>query len=276
MPLAASDFLRTARAERTGVGAFNLITLEQAEAYVQAAERVQLPIILQFSENAAKYHGGLEPLGRALLALAESASVPVVVHLDHAEDESMVAEAVDLGFTSVMFDASKLPYAENEARTAEVTRLAHGKGVWVEAELGEVGGKDGAHAPGVKTDPQEAAAFVAATEVDSLAIAVGSSHAMLERVASLDLSRIAEIYAAVDVPLVLHGSSGVPDETIAQAVRAGISKVNVFTHLNKVFSAAVRDYFVEQPQAHDPRKYLAAGQAAIGAEAERLLRVIHG
>jgi fructose-bisphosphate aldolase class II len=146
--------------------------------------------------------------------------------------------------------------------------------VWVEAELGEVGGKDGVHKPGARTRPEEAVAYVAATGVDALAVAVGSAHAMLTRDAVLDLDLVARLRAAVRVPLVLHGSSGVPDEALAAAVRAGLTKVNIATQLNKVFTAAVRDCLATDPQLADPRRYLRAGRAALAAEVQRLLGVV--
>src|ERR1700712_5927885 len=170
--------LATAKAGGHAVGAFNVIQLEHAEAIVAGAEAAGLPVILQISENTAAFHGSLAGVGAAALAVADAAGVPVVVHLDHAEDEQLVRSAVDLGFPSVMFDGAALSYEDNLARTAAMVELCHQAGVAVEAELGEVGGKDGAHAPGVRTDPAEAVAFVAATGVDGLAVAVGSSHAM--------------------------------------------------------------------------------------------------
>ncbi|HZE47974.1 MAG TPA: class II fructose-bisphosphate aldolase, partial [Jatrophihabitantaceae bacterium] len=142
-------------------------------------------------------------------------------------------------------------------------------GVWVEAELGEVGGKDGVHAPGARTDPSEALAYVRATGVDALAVAVGSSHAMLTRDAALDFDLIAALRAALPVPLVLHGSSGVPDDGLRQAVERGIVKVNIGTQLNKVFSAAVR-----ANEAVDPRKYLGAARTAVADEVARLLTLL--
>jgi len=139
-----------------------------------------------------------------------------------------------------------------------------------------VGGKDGAHAPGVKTDPADAATFVAATGVDALAVAVGSSHAMTQRTAELDLDRISEIAAAVSIPLVLHGSSGVSDRTIVDGIRAGLTKINVSTHLNTVFSTALRDHLAADPAVVDPRKYLSAARAALADEVTRLIGIIGG
>ena len=265
------DLMDAAAAAGTGIGAFNVIHLETAEALVAAAERSRLPVILQISENCATYHGGLEPVALASLAVARAASVPVALHLDHAEDEQLARQAVDLGFGSVMFDGAHLPWTENVSATAAITAYAHAAGVYVEAELGAVGGKDGAHAPGVRTDPQEAAAFVAATGVDALAVAVGSSHAMTNRVAALDLDLIARLHAAVAVPLVLHGSSGVDDEQLVRAIRAGMTKINVSTHLNGFFTAAIGQYMTENPRVVDSRKYVAAGRDAVTGEAARLL-----
>jgi len=206
--------------------------------------------------------------------LARSASVPVVLHLDHATSPDLVADAAAAGFGSVMFDASSLPYERNVAATAEVTRWCHDRGLWAEAELGEIGGKDGVHSPTARTDPAGAAGYVAATGVDALAVAVGSSHAMLTRDAVLDLDLIAALRAAVPVPLVLHGSSGVPDEGLAAAVGAGMTKINVATQLNKVFTAAVRERLAADAVVADPRRYISAGRDAIAAEVTRLLGVI--
>jgi fructose-bisphosphate aldolase class II len=263
-----------ARAAGRAVGAFNVILLEHAEAVVAGAEAAGVPVVLAVSENCVAYHGSLGPLAAACAALARAASVPVVLHLDHATSPDLVAEAAAAGFGSVMFDASALPYDRNVAATAEVTRWCHDRGLWAEAELGEIGGKDGVHSPTARTDPEAAAGYVAATGIDALAVAVGSSHAMLTRDAVLDLELIAALRAAVRVPLVLHGSSGVPDEGLAAAVSAGMTKINVATQLNKVFTAAVRDGLAADETVADPRKYVAAGRAAIAAEVTRLLTVI--
>ena len=265
------DLMVRAAAAGTGQGAFNVIHLETVEGLIAGSERAGLPVILQISQNCAAYHGGLEPLALATLAAARQASVPVAVHLDHAQDEDLAYQAVDLGFGSVMYDGAHLDYLDNVEATRRVAAYAHARGVYVEAELGEVGGKDGAHAPGVLTDPAEAAAFVAATGVDALAVAVGSSHAMTERSAALDLARIARLHDALEVPLVLHGSSGVPDDTLQDAIAAGMRKINVSTHLNGFFTRAVREFLDANPSVVDSRKYLAAGRDALVPEVARLL-----
>jgi fructose-bisphosphate aldolase, class II len=263
-----------AMAAGRAVGAFNVILLEHAEAVVAGAEAAGTPVVLAVSENCVRYHGGLGALGAACVSLARGASVPVVLHLDHATSPALVADAASAGFGSVMFDASSLPYERNVAATAEVTRWCHDRDLWAEAELGEIGGKDGVHSPTARTDPAGAAGYVAATGVDALAVAVGSSHAMLTRDAVLDLDLIAALRAAVPVPLVLHGSSGVPDEGLAAAVGAGMTKINVATQLNKVFTAAVRERLAADAAVADPRRYVSAGRDAIAAEVTRLLGVI--
>ena len=268
------DVLVEAREGGRAVAAFNVIHLEHAEALTGAAEQAGLPVVLQISENTVTFHGSLAPLAAATRVLAERASVPVVLHLDHAVSESLVEEALGLGFTSVMFDGSRLDDAENRAVTHAVVQRCHAAGVSVEAELGEIGGKDGVHAPGVRTRPEEAAAFALDTGVDALAVAVGSSHAMTERTAELDLALIADIRAQVGVPLVLHGSSGVPDTGLVAAVRAGMTKINIATHLNSVFTAAVRSRLAQDPRLVDTRRYLGPAREAVQAEAARLLELV--
>ncbi|WNI15604.1 class II fructose-bisphosphate aldolase [Actinacidiphila sp. ITFR-21] len=278
MPAATvAELLRSARASGRGLAAFNVITLEHAEAITAAAEQTGLPVVLQISENAVQFHGGRpEPAIAATAVIARAAAVPVALHLDHIEDEALLRAGVAAGVTSVMFDASRLPYEENVRATARITTWAHSRGVWVEAELGEVGGKNGAHAPGARTDPAEAVSFVADTGVDALAVAVGSSHAMTERTAGLDLALIARLSTAVNVPLVLHGSSGVPDAEIARAVAAGITKVNIGTALNAAFTSAVRDRLATDAAVVDPRRYLRPARDAMTATAAHFLRVVAG
>ncbi|HEY0448519.1 class II fructose-bisphosphate aldolase [Actinophytocola sp.] len=257
-----------------GVGAFNVIQLEHAEALVAGAEEAGAPVVLQISENAVRYHGSLEPLGQATLAVARASTAPVAVHLDHATDVDLVHEAVRLGFGSVMYDASTMSYADNVLSTSDVAAHCHAAGVYVEAELGEVGGKDGVHAPGARTDPDEARAYVEATGIDALAVAVGTSHAMLTRDAAIDLDLIARLHATVPVPLVLHGSSGVPDADLTRAVGAGMTKINIATQLNKSFTATVRAFLAANPEVVDTRKYLGAGRSAVAAEVARLLGIL--
>lgn len=272
MPLATSAELIT-EAHRAGaaIAAFNVITLEHAEAIVDGAQRADRPVILQVSENAIKFHGGrVAPIVAAVRALAMESPARAAVHLDHIEDPALLRAGAAAGASSMMFDAAKLEYADNLAATRAEAQWAHDLGLFLEAELGEVGGKDGAHAPGVRTDPTEARDFVEATGVDALAVAVGSSHAMTERTASLDFALIGRLREAVPVPLVLHGSSGVSDDDLRRAVDAGLTKINVGTILNIAFTGAVRRV-LEDADVVDPRKYLAPGRDAIADSVTSIL-----
>ncbi|MCT9109752.1 ketose-bisphosphate aldolase [Streptomyces mirabilis] len=282
MPLAATGDLVTAAAgARTAVAAFNIITLEHVEAVIAGAESVAAPVVLQVSENAVKFrYGRLLPLARAAAAAAERASVPVALHLDHVQSDDLLRQASAAGFSSVMYDAARLPYEENLAATRAAADWAHAQGLWIEAELGAVGGKNGeppldAHAPGARTDPAEARAFVADSGVDALAVAIGSSHAMTTRTAALDHDRLKRLAAALGVPLVLHGSSGVPDDELTAAVAGGIAKVNVGTALNIAMTGAIREFLAAHPEAVDSRKYLSVGREAMAGTVARLIRVLN-
>ncbi|WP_431967664.1 class II fructose-bisphosphate aldolase [Actinacidiphila sp. bgisy160] len=276
MPLVpTAELVRAAHAERRGIGAFNVITLEHAEAVVAGAEAAGRPAVCQISENAVRFHGGsLAPIARATAAVAESAAVPVGLHLDHVTDEDLLRRAADCGFGSVMYDASALPHDRNVAATRAAADWAHDRGVWLEAELGAIGGKDGVHAPGARTDPAQAAAFVATTGIDALAVAVGSSHAMTTRTARLDHELIARLRGAVPVPLVLHGSTGVPDDELRRAVAGGMAKINIGTALNIAFTGAVRDFLSSDSAAVDPRRYLSSARGQMAAAVESALRVL--
>ncbi|MEV7435848.1 class II fructose-bisphosphate aldolase [Streptomyces griseoviridis] len=281
MPLVTTgELVARAATDRAAVPAFNIITLEHAEAVVAGAEAAGAPVVLQVSENAVKFHHGrLLPLARAAAAVAEQAAVPVALHLDHVQSDALLRQAPDAGFSSVMYDAAHLPYADNLAATRAAADWAHAEGLWIEAELGQVGGKPGqpaldAHAPGARTDPAEARAFVADSGVDALAVAVGSSHAMTTRTAVLDHGLIERLAAALDVPLVLHGSSGVPDDELTAAVTGGITKVNVGTALNVAMTGAVRDLLADRPDAVDPRAYLGVGREAMARTAERITALL--
>jgi len=273
--VATRELVDRAAAHHLAVGAFNIITLEHAEAVVEGAERVHSPVILQISENAVRFHHGrLGPVAAAAATIAEIATVPVALHLDHVEDDDLLRSAAGLGISSVMYDASTLDYDKNVEATRAAREWAHANGLYLEAELGEVGGKDGAHAPGVRTDPSEAAEFVAATGVDALAVAVGSSHAMTDRSAVLDHALIADLARAVPVPLVLHGSSGVPDGELAAAVRSGMVKINIGTILNVEYTAAVRAALAADDRLVDPRKYLRPARTRIAGTVAHLLDVL--
>lgn len=251
--------------------AVNVIMLEQAEAYISAAEQLETGLVLQLSENTVGFHGSLEPMGLALLALAERSTQSISVHLDHATKPDLVKQAISLGFRSVMFDGSALDFSENVTQTAELVSHAKRNDCWFEAELGEVGGKDGVHAPGVRTNPEDAQEFVLQTDVDGLAVAVGSSHAMLDKMAELDFELISKLAERVPVPLVLHGSSGVSRANLKTAISSGIRKVNLATELNVVFNQVIHDTIIEVPLG-DPRKFLRPARAALESYLIELIR----
>ncbi|KUO16566.1 class II fructose-bisphosphate aldolase [Streptomyces dysideae] len=297
MPLVTTGELVTrAAAARSAVAAFNIITLEHVEAVIAGAESVSSPVVLQVSENAVKFrYGRLLPLARAAVSAAERAAVPVALHLDHIQSDDLLRQAPDAGFSSVMYDAARLPYAENLAATRAAAHWAHAQGLWIEAELGRIGGKAGqggwersgqggwersarppldAHAPGARTDPAEAHAFVAESGVDALAVAIGSAHAMTTRTATLDHDLLKRLSATLDVPLVLHGSSGVPDGELTAAVAGGIAKVNIGTALNIAMTGAIRAFLAAHPEAVDSRKYLSVGREAMVRAVAGIIRVL--
>lgn len=261
------------------IGAFNANTLEQIQAIVQAAQAEDAPAIIQISHNALLYAGsgnatlGLQYMAAAGKIAAASVEVPIALHLDHATEDEVV-QAIALGFTSVMFDGDGLTFEENITITRRLREIAHTNGVCMEAEIGEVP-KPGTAAFDAATieltDPAAAAEFAAATAIDTLAVALGSVHGMKDKNIRLDLERLQAIRARVDIPLVLHGSSGVTDDDIARGIALGLCKVNVATQLNKAFTRAVRGILDADRDLVDPRQYLGPARSAqIDAARERI------
>ena len=254
------------------VGAFNANNLEMAQGIVQVAEEEKAPVIVQISQGGAE-HAGVEEMAAVVKVLARKAKVPVAIHLDHGLSYTYNILALRAGFTSLMFDGSLLSFTENTAITRMIVTTAHIVGVPVEAELGEVPkNPDLITADELKqymTKPDEAKHFVEITKVDSLAVAVGSMHKMKMQSAKLDIERIKRIRETVDLPLVLHGASGVTDESVEKAIKAGICKVNVHTHLAKYFTNAVREILNNNPDMVDLRKYLSAGRKALKEEVRK-------
>jgi len=268
-------WLRRAQAEKFAIGAFNANTLEQMQAIVRAAEIERAPVIIQISGNAAKHMGdgsrlaGLRVVAARGRLMAEMSSAPVVLHLDHGEYME-VLQALALGFTSVMFDGSDLPFQQNIARTRELCDAAHEVNACCEAELGDV--PRGAE-KGELTNPAQVAEFAGRTGVDALAISIGSVHALRRKEVALDFARLDAIHAAVSTPRVLHGASGVLDESVCEGIRRGLCKVNVATQLNGVFTQAVRDSLAAQPDNVDPRKYLAAARVSMMGQVRERMRL---
>ncbi|MDK2784768.1 MAG: fructose-bisphosphate aldolase, class [Bacillota bacterium] len=256
------------QAEREGyaIGAFNANNLEFVQAIVAAAENQRSPVIIQASQGAIKY-AGLEQITAMVKTAAEKATVPVALHLDHGTDFNQVMRCIRTGFTSVMIDASKLPLAENIALVRRVVEVAHAVGVSVEAELGRIGGTEEhitvSEREAFFTDPEEAEAFVHATGVDTLAVAIGTAHGPYKGEPKLDFERLSEIRARVKIPIVLHGSSGVPDDAIRRAVALGVRKINIDTDLRQGFMARLREVMAEHPEEYDPRKLLGPARDAL-------------
>ncbi len=281
MLVTAKKLLTKARAKKYAVPAFNVNNLEILTAVMSAAEKMKSPVIIQTSEGAITY-AGMDYL-TAMIRVAASGKIPVVMHLDHGKDLKVIWAAIKNGYTSVMIDGSALPYAKNVSKTKKVVKKAHAKGVSVEAEIGALAGiedfvsveeKDAA-----LTDPNEAAQFAKETNCDTLAVAIGTSHGAykFKGKTHLDIERLKTISELVSLPIVLHGASGVRedmkaiaakhgaklgkargvlDEDIKKAIRHGVAKVNIDTDLRIAFTAGVREAIDEMPTVIDPRKLL--------------------
>ena len=238
-----NDVLRPAQKNHYAVGLFNTVTLEMTEGIFQAAEALRAPIIVGTAEILLPY-APLEAVADLTVARAKRASVPVVVHYDHGLTFEKCMEALKLGFSSIMYDCSTASYEENVERLAEMVKIAHAMGATVEGELGHVGDNEGegklAQPSDYFTDPAQARDFVRRTGVDALAIAVGNAHGDYKFPPKLDFDRISAIAQAVEVPLVLHGGSGLSDDDFRTAIRLGIAKVNIFTDINKAQAAAAK------------------------------------
>lgn len=242
------------------IGAFNVENMEMVMAVIKACEEMNSPAILQTTPSTVKY-AGLDLYVANVKAAAEKASVPIALHLDHGSSFELAMQALRTGYTSIMIDGSKLSFEDNIAVSKRVADACKANGVPVEAELGKVGGKEDdleCNDPGY-TDPQDAVKFVEETGISSLAVAIGTAHGFYKGEPKLDLDRLSEIRKVVNIPLVLHGASGVPDETVMQCVKRGISKVNFATELRVAYSNGIKDYLKENPDAFDPKKYDAVG-----------------
>ncbi|HHX77159.1 MAG TPA: class II fructose-1,6-bisphosphate aldolase [Firmicutes bacterium] len=257
-----------ADAEKKGyaVGAFNTNNMEIVQAIVEAAQEERSPVILQASQGAIRY-AGIDYIVAMVKAAMETVSVPVVLHLDHGTSFDQVMMCIRKGFSSVMFDGSRLTLEENIRATREVAKVARATGVSLEAELGKIGGTEDdisvAEREAFMTDPEEAKRFVAETEVDALAVAIGTAHGPYKGEPVLDFSRLAAIKKNTAIPLVLHGASGVPDESIRQAVELGVQKINIDTNIRQAFVWGVKQVLEEKPQEIDPRKILGPAKAAM-------------
>jgi len=257
------EMLKKAQKERYGVGAFNANNMEIIQAIIETAEEEKAPAILQASQGAIEY-AGLDNIVAMVKVMAEKVTVPIALHLDHGTDYYQNIKCLRAGFTSLMFDGSKLPFEENVKITKKVVEMAHACDIPVEAELGQIGKMGDSDEPGVAlekvketmADPYEAAKFVELTKIDFLAAAVGTIHGCRTPFAKLDIPRIEKIRELTDVPLVLHGASGVNDEEVRKGISAGICKINIDTRIRMIFTKKIREIIKMNPQEIDPRKLL--------------------
>lgn len=269
-----APILADANATQAAVAGLVCLGWEDARAYAYAAEAVGVPVILQAGPSC-RAHTPLPVLGAMFRHLAGEVSVPVVAHLDHGRDAEECRAAIEAGFTSVMYDGSTLPFAENVARTREVVGLAHDAGISCEGEIGLVGYVDGTPSEG--TDPDEAARFADQTGVDAMAISVGNVHLRQDAGPGLDEDRIAAITAVTDVPLVIHGGSGVPHKQRARLARdTAIAKFNIGTELRQVFGQALRDAVSADPDRFDRVAILRETHEPVMAAAITVLRSLKG
>jgi len=243
MPLVTmKEILEKARAEKYAVGAFEFWSLDSAQAVVESAQELSCPAILQAGFLECEFAGGIKYLSKIARMVAEDASVPVALHLDHAEDYDFIMTALDNGFTAVMIDASAMSFDENTALTKKVVDAAKPYGASVEAELGKLAGSEGSinvkDEDAAQTDPEEARIFTELTGIDALAVAIGTAHGFYTFKPKLNIQRLKEIAAKVSIPLVLHGGSGTPDDMVVEAVENGIAKVNICTEFVAAFGKA--------------------------------------
>ena len=266
MPLVTTkQMLLDAQKGNYAVGAFNVENMEMVMAVMEAAEELKSPVIMQTTPSTVKY-AGLDFFLANVKAAAERASVPVAMHLDHGSSFELAMQAYRTGYTSIMIDGSHGSFEENIAVSKAVADACTPSGIPVEAELGKVGGKEDDLDGGDDnpyTDPDQAVEFVKRTGITSLAVAIGTAHGVYKGEPKLDLDRLSEIREVVDIPLVLHGTSGVPDETVTECVNRGIGKVNYATDLRIAFTKGVSEVFSENPDVIDPKKYNACGKERV-------------
>lgn len=264
--ISTREMLNKAQREGYAVPAFNIHNLETLEVVVETAAELKSPVILAGTPSTIKYAGGEYIVAMAKVA-AKQHNIPIAIHLDHYEDVEEIKHYIDLGFKSAMIDASHSPFEENIEIVKQVVEYAHKHDATVEAELGRLGGQEDDLIVDEKdtkfTNPAQAKEYVERTGIDSLAVAIGTAHGLYHGEAKLDFDRLKEIRDVVDVPLVLHGASNIPDELVKKAISLGICKVNVATDLKIPFSDAVKKYFIENPDANDPRKYMEPGKEAM-------------
>lgn len=270
------ELLDKARKEGYAVPAFNIHNLETIQVVVETAYRLRSPVILAGTPGTFEY-AGREYVQAIAEVAARKYDTPIALHLDHHEEFDAIQTSVDLGTKSVMIDASHYDYEENIRRVRQVVEYAKPRGVTVEAELGSLVGQEDdivvSEEDGVYTNPEQAADFVQRTGIDSLAVAIGTAHGVYKKAPKLDFKRLEAIQKRVDVPLVLHGASGISDEDVKHCITLGIAKVNIATELKMPFADALKEYFKAVPEANDPRKYMAPAKRAMEKVVEGKIRM---
>ncbi|MDF1512760.1 MAG: class II fructose-1,6-bisphosphate aldolase [Anaerolineae bacterium] len=276
MLVTSKELLLDAQKNHYAVGAFNTNNLEITHAIIRAAEAKRAPILVQISSGAMKY-AGAEFLPMIVAKAATLASVPVAIHLDHGPSFESVMVCLRAGFTSIMRDASKLPYNENVAEVRKVVEACHAIDIPVEAEIGRLGGAEEhvvvSEREALMSDPDECAMFVDDAGFDFLAVAIGNAHGFYKGEPKLDFDRLEAIRDRVSVPLVLHGASGIPDHQITMAVERGICKINIDTEIRNAFIRTMQKFTTENPDQIDPRKVLAPCIDAMQAVVERKIEI---
>ena len=275
MPLVTSkQMLLDAQKGGYAVGAFNAEHMEMVKAIIRAAEELKAPVMIQTTPSTVKY-ASLAMFVGMVAAEARDASIPVCLHLDHGSSFELAVQAVKEGYTSVMIDGSKLSFEGNVDVSARVVAVAHPNHIPVEAELGKVGGKedDLEAVADTNTDPLQAKEFAERTGIDSLAVAIGTAHGFYVGTPVLDKERLSEIRRTVDIPLVLHGASGLSDEDVADCVARGICKVNFATELRKAYTDAGKKLLEEKPETFDPKKLGEVGMEAVTKLVKDRMRV---
>ena len=274
--LSTRQMLLNAQRDGYAVPAFNIHNLETLQVVVDTAVEMRSPVIIAGTPSTIEY-AGAEYINAMAEVAAHKYDIPIAIHLDHFEDVEAIKRNIDIGFKSCMIDASKLEFEKNIAKVKEVVDYAHKFDATVEAELGKLGGQEDDLIVDEKdtmyTNPNDAAEFVKRTGIDSLAVAIGTAHGLYKGEPKLDFERLKEIRSKVEVPLVLHGASDVPDELVMKAISLGICKVNVATDLKIPFSGALKEYFNEHPEANDPRKYMTPGKEAMKKIVEHKIQI---
>ena len=276
MLVTSKALLLDAQKNHYAVGAFNVENMEMVMAVLAAAEQQNSPVIMQTTPGTVKY-AGFDFYFANVRTAAERTKIPVVMHLDHGNSFAMAMQAFRAGYTSIMIDGSKLPFEENIALTKSVVDVCNASNIPVEGELGKVGGKEDDlenDDDNPYTNPQEAKIFVERTGVDSLAIGIGTAHGVYKGIPKVNMEVLSAVRQVVDVPLVMHGTSGVPDEQVRDAVSRGICKVNYATDLRIAFTNGVKSFMNENPNAFDPKKYSALGMKEVTAYVAQKMQVV--